>query len=434
MARGKTSPLSVKKQRLDLPVSKKPVFESLGDGVSIGYRRNQSAGTWIARKADGKGGSWQKVIGTADDYADADNITVLSWAQAQAKVFEASKTLGRLSSQSARPPTTVETAFDAYESDLKTRGGDLGNVQRLRFHVGDELRAKAVGNLVTADLREWRDGLTNSLAPATVNRTSNAFKAALNLAADQDERISTRNAWEKGLKAIPDAEEARNVILSDTQIKKLVGAAYGVSQEFGLLVEVAAATGSRYSQIANLTVGDLQDDRDGPRLMMPSAKKGKGQKHVLRRPFPILAVLAGKLRTAAGDRSDDAPLLLKPQRPQTEAERKSGIPASPPDRWRKSDHARLFTRAVEAAFKPEEKAKPVDRAAEGKEDEGAPVTIYALRHSSIVRQILANVPVRLVATLHDTSVQMIERNYSKFLADHSDAIARATMFDLSAPE
>ena len=35
--------------------------------------------------------------------------------------------------------------------------------------------------------------------------------------------------------------------------------------------------------------------------------------------------------------------------------------------------------------------------------------MYALRHSSIVRMLLRNVPIRLVASLHNTSVAMIER-------------------------
>jgi hypothetical protein len=39
------------------------------------------------------------------------------------------------------------------------------------------------------------------------------------------------------------------------------------------------------------------------------------------------------------------------------------------------------------------------------------VTIYALRHSSIVRQIKANVPIRIIAVSHDTSVRMIEQHY-----------------------
>ena len=61
--------------------------------------------------------------------------------------------------------------------------------------------------------------------------------------------------------------------------------------------------------------------------------------------------------------------------------------------------------------------------------EPAKVTIYALRHSSIVRQLLANTPIRVVATLHDTSVVMIERTYSKFITDHSDALSRRALLD-----
>jgi hypothetical protein len=55
------------------------------------------------------------------------------------------------------------------------------------------------------------------------------------------------------------------------------------------------------------------------------------------------------------------------------------------------------------------------------------VTLYALRHTSIVRQLLANVPVRVVAAMHDTSVVMIERNYSKYIADHADELVRAAL-------
>ena len=50
-----------------------------------------------------------------------------------------------------------------------------------------------------------------------------------------------------------------------------------------------------------------------------------------------------------------------------------------------------------------------DMPAQGEEDA---VTIYALRHTSIVRQLLGGVPTRVVAAGHDTSVAMIERHYS----------------------
>jgi hypothetical protein len=57
-------------------------------------------------------------------------------------------------------------------------------------------------------------------------------------------------------------------------------------------------------------------------------------------------------------------------------------------------------------------------------------SMYALRHSSIIHSLLANVPIRVVAATHDTSVVMIERTYSAFIADHADAVARPALLEL----
>jgi hypothetical protein len=61
------------------------------------------------------------------------------------------------------------------------------------------------------------------------------------------------------------------------------------------------------------------------------------------------------------------------------------------------------------------------------------VTMYCLRHSSIVRALLLNVPIRLVASLHNTSVAMIERTYSKYITEHSDDISRRAMLQHESP-
>jgi hypothetical protein len=55
--------------------------------------------------------------------------------------------------------------------------------------------------------------------------------------------------------------------------------------------------------------------------------------------------------------------------------------------------------------------------------------MYALRHSSVVRQLLAAVPIRVVAVNHDTGVAMLERTYSRYIADHADAMTRAAMLE-----
>ena len=61
------------------------------------------------------------------------------------------------------------------------------------------------------------------------------------------------------------------------------------------------------------------------------------------------------------------------------------------------------------------------------------MTLYALRHSSIVRALLAGVPARVVAVQHDTSVLMLERTYSAYILDHSDTVARRALLDTAEP-
>ena len=58
------------------------------------------------------------------------------------------------------------------------------------------------------------------------------------------------------------------------------------------------------------------------------------------------------------------------------------------------------------------------------------VEAYALRHSSIVRQLREGLPVRVVAGLHDTSTAMIERHYSAHILDMADELARRAITPL----
>jgi integrase len=397
MARSiRSATLETRSARLRLPVARKPLFIKLGPQLGLGYRRNRTAGTWVARLADGKGGNSTKAIGSADDFDDADGSAVLDFWQAQ----DWARNLAKETCGDGGPPEslTVGQALDRYQADLKRRGGDRGNVARVRAHMTEALARKPLPLLSVRDLRGWRDGLSADLAPATVNRTCTVLKATLNLAADHDERITSRRAWETGLASLPDAEEVRNVILPDDQVRQLVTHAYEHSREFGLLMETAAVTGARVSQLARLEVQDLQNGRT-PRLLMPASRKGRGAKATLRRPVPISSALAGRLAASDCNRPAITPLLTKP----------SGAP------WRKSDHSRLFARS----------ARRCDL-------DPAEVTMYALRHSSIVRQLLAGVPVRVVAVNHDTSVVMIERNYSRHIGDHADALARAALLDTHA--
>lgn len=58
---------------------------------------------------------------------------------------------------------------------------------------------------------------------------------------------------------------------------------------------------------------------------------------------------------------------------------------------------------------------------------------YALRHSSIVRGLRAGLPIRLVASNHDTSVQMIERHYARYIADGLEELSAKAVIPLLHP-
>lgn len=92
--------------RLRLPVVKKPVFAR----IPPGYHRNETAGTWVLRVADGKGGSWTKRIGPADDFGESDGQGVPTFCEAQqlAKDWACSEK----GEGAPRAPLTVEVALE----------------------------------------------------------------------------------------------------------------------------------------------------------------------------------------------------------------------------------------------------------------------------------------------------------------------------------
>ena len=268
------------------------------------------------------------------------------------------------------------------------------------------LLSKPVQLLEAKELSQWRNSLlAKGLKPSSVVRYCKSLRAALNLAASHDARIPNKSAWEVGLEALPDATVARNVILDDATVCRFINASYARDRKLGLLVHVLAESGARPSQATRLLVEDLHGGAKA-RLSVPRSAKGgsknRGARKHERVNVPITPALAAKLKLAAKGRPGDAPLLLQAD----------GQP------WgdRPSDDYR------------EDIAEIVQGLGLGSE-----TTLYALRHSSIVRQLLRGVPIRIIAATHDTSVAAIEKHYSKYIADHSDDLSRAALLDHKPP-
>jgi integrase len=393
--RPRASRLETRTARLKLPVRLKPFdFTSISPGIGLGYRRNKGAGTWVVRCANGKGDYWTKGFAVADDYEEADGTHVLSWFQA----IDAARQFARGQSEAGRPGTVAD-AVAVFERDLLARGASIVNATRIRRHLTPALAAKPVALLTARELADWRDGLLAAgMKPATAVRLCKATKAALNLASRRDHRIVNAAAWRDGLGGLAEGFASRNVQrLDDDQVRAVISAAYALDPAFGPYVEVAAVTGARVGQIARLTVADLQANNGTPRLLMPTSRKGGRNRKASKRPTPIPISLATRLKS---DRPAETPLLLR----------------SDGRAWQSvhvNDHAFLYRQAAARA--------------------GVGGTMYALRHSSIVRSLLANVPIRVVAATHDTSVLMIEKTYASLITDFSDAVARPALLETTLP-
>jgi integrase len=401
--RPRSSTLENRTNRLKLEIRKRPhVGPSLARGVQLLYRRNQTNGTWVVKVSSGHGTYWTKRIGDADDFGESDGATVLNFFEAQ----DRAKALARgKDDASDAAPLTVDAALDLYERDLRSRNADVANVRRVRRHMTSALGGKPVMFITAQDLRHWRDGLVaRGLEPSTVNRHRVGLRAALELAAGLDHRITNRDVFRLGLKGLPGATKARRVVLADADVLRIVEAAYREDHSFGVLVQVLAETGARISQTARLKCSDLQADRPDPRILLPTSFKGRGQKERSHVPVPISMGLATMLKEARGGRAPDASLLLKDDG----------------TRWQaisRGDYRDLFRAAVaRAGFDPDE------------------ITSYALRHSSICRGLLAGVPTSVVARLHDTSAKEIEAHYAAFIADFADAVARKALLTVKPVE
>jgi integrase len=207
------------------------------------------------RFSAGHGAYWTKAIAEADDF-DESNGKILTFFEAQ----DVAKKMARAGDGSAdTAPITVDDALNDYRRDLISRSANPYNADWPRLHLTSVLLSKPAALLAATELKKWRDSLLGAMAPSTINRLCRCLCAALELAAQHDERIQNRQAWEIGLAGLPDAQEARNVIISDEKVREFVATAYGLDGKFGLLADTLAITGARPSQAVRLRVEDLHD-------------------------------------------------------------------------------------------------------------------------------------------------------------------------------
>ena len=396
---------------------KKPYFRSIEAGRHVGYYKGQRGGSWLARMG-GAGRYHEHRLGAADDVRDANGLDVLSFIQAQAAARDWFDELAR--EQDAKGGVATKTvrnvvesyieARDAREAARQGRSVKSSAAHKLTLHVlaNEELAGMELHRLTAHELRRWRAELPGTAASR--QRISNDFKAALNEAAPS---AAVRLAIKEGLASPknevhePDDDATAGIeskILTDDETRRLLK----VIRELGdddlyRLCLVMAATGARFAQVRRLKVRDVQAQRS--RIMVPPSHKGRvGRASRAPVPVPVGQDVIDALLPVTKDRRGSDPLLERWRHIQTA-----------PMVW-KRDRRGPWQSAAELA-------RPI-RAAVKAAELPISVSAYSFRHSSIVRSLRENLPVRLVAQLHDTSIAMIERNYTRFMADALESLAR----------
>jgi len=390
-------------------------WRQLDAGTHLGYRKLATGGEWLVRWYIGDGNYHRATIGPADDHVSAG---MLSYDEAGRRGRElVAERRDKAKREAKAPSETVRDAVEKYIAmrDERLRQQRPGTRQRsdaasrlTRYVLGERIADTQLADLSEDVLIKWKERAAPDCSAGSRVRTINDFKAALNLAhrrlrrhlpADFSESVRWGLSIEKMVPA--GYKKARdNQILDDERIRDIVGAAaaYDRDGDVGRMVLLLAATGARFSQLARLTVGDVQADRQ--RIFVPLSRKGQG-KDVGHYPVRVGEDVIEALRPVLSGRPYHEPLLCRWRMKQVRKKESRGLI------WVR-DYRGAWTSAAEITRQFREICEKI----------GLAGTIpYALRHSSIVRAIRAGLPIRLVAAMHDTSVEMIERHYSRFIVD-----------------
>jgi hypothetical protein len=249
-----------------------------------------------------------ETVANADDIADADGVAILSFAQAQGVAREMRARAARIAAGMPieAGPFTVKQCMAEYLTWMEqNRKGAKDARYRAEALIIPKLGATECEKLRAGELRGWLQQVANTPARirgkkgsgprfrnvdekdkdtvrrrrASANRTLTILKAGLNMAW-REGKIGSDDAWRR-VTPFEEADAARVRYLQIDEAQRLINAS---EPEFRGLVRAALATGARYSELANLRVGDFNPDAGT--VHVRASKSGKGRHIVLTEEGP----------------------------------------------------------------------------------------------------------------------------------------------------
>lgn len=412
----KTFSLTSKTAREEVPVGKR-IWHTLSKGKrSLAYERKRGEpGRWFVREKTRTetGTSMDKRVntysirslGTADDFSKPDGVTILSFAQAQAKAEGKAADGTALETFTAK---TVAAALKAYFEDRRAEGSPEESVRydegRAARYILPKLGNLAIADLTTARLKAWRNeavklpaiyrgGAERPSTPeqrkATINKAITTLKAALNAAFKNDQSIAKSDAAWRLLESFeetpPKDDRRKDYWLTAEDAKRLINAADKESG-FRELLTAALLTGARFGSLRKLRVRDYSHGQ--LRTILRKGKKGGTREHFIELTAEGRAFFD---QLMAGRHADD---LLLP-RHSVDLDGKTVTRG-----WEKSEQDRPLRRALEVAKLPH-------------------IGIHAMRHTWASLAIMGGVSLSVVAeNLGHTDTRMVEKHYGHLARDY----------------
>ena len=356
--------------RKKLQARREPYWDRIEAGCFLGYRKlEDDTGTWIARWRAEDGGQKYNALGSFATYDEAAKAAREWFEQCQGGSTEV---------------VDVEEACKRYVTDRRSEKGDAtakdaeGRFKRLVY--GTKFGRIKLSALRTAHITDWRnaqverdddedqddDPDAERRAKDSANRNFATLKAALNLAYRMGLVASTAQ-WDR-VDAFKGVSKRRDVSLNMTDRKKLIAAA---TPDLTTFLQAMLLTGCRPGELASCTVGDL----DPAGLLTVTGKTG-------RRTIPLSPKALALLKSAAGQRDVDEPLLTR-----------SGVA------WTRFEWRDDFQEARKAAGLPES------------------LVMYSLRHVAISEMLVSGMDPMTVSKIAGTSIEMISRHHGHVIRE-----------------
>lgn len=260
-----------------------------------------------------------RLLGLADDHANSDGSTILSFAEAQRRATTLENQVKLEGGLVVRPATVAEAA-ETYLSWFKEHRKSVNETASvIRAHILPKLGLRPVAELRASELRAWHNKLAEQPARvrsarfgkpqkfkrtpqteeqrrarrSTANRILNVLKAILNRAF-QDGLAPDDREWRRVL-PFPNADQARIRFLTDAEAIRLLNRC---PMDLRRLVKAALLTGARYSELINLRGRDV--NLQNRQVYFALSKSGRS------RYVPLNPEGVAFFAEAIGGRRDDA--------------------------------------------------------------------------------------------------------------------------------